>query len=79
MTLNGVGFKSSDNSVSNDKLKNMLFAERKKGNFSSYQQFKQFWDDKGKIWINMNKEFGWNVKSVVEELVRLRDPFNRSK
>jgi hypothetical protein len=27
----------------------------------------------------MNQKFGWNIKNTVEELVRVRDPFNKRR
>lgn len=51
--------------------------ERKKGNFSSYNEFKKFWDNDYAVWRDMNNKFGWDIKTYVDELVRLRKPFKK--
>ena len=51
--------------------------ERKHGQFSCYSEFKSFWKDRGETVRSLHSKAGCNVKDVVSELVRIRNPFNK--
>lgn len=62
-----------------DKTKGRLYWtlwEKKKNNFSSYREFKQFWSD-SKVCRDINKTLGYNIKKMIDEMVQIRDPFNK--
>ena len=66
----------------NDKSKRKFIwtvSERGKGNYTSYDEFKRSLDPNIKVWDEIKKKIGINIKNDVENLIRVNDPFGKGK
>lgn len=53
--------------------------ERGSRDYTSYAKFKRDWDPNIKVWDEIKKKVGVNLKNDIEGLIQSNDPFGKGK
>lgn len=53
--------------------------ESGRGRYESYLDFKNSWNPDTKIWKQIKNEIKKDIKTEIEEIIRIKDPFSSSK